>query len=323
MESWPVYSLYGISVASDFAFANRMAKATCSPELMFTLVPEPPCTDWQKSEPSYASPLLIESGKSYFYIYRQAHYEVLSFSEVADFYLYPGQILCQVLDPDYFFMVEIRLLGPVFAYWLERQGIPALHAAAAVVEGRAVAFLSTNKGGKTSLAATLMQQGYPLLTDDILPLERYAGSFRGRPGYPQMRMWPDQAQHFMGHCESLELVHPNLSKRRIPVGSDGLGSFCETAQPLGCLYLPERYEEGQGQITITPLSLKEAIMQLVRHTFEPEIVSAVGLEAKRFGFFAELVKQVPVYRLIYPTGVENLPVVRQAIIANLEAQLAV
>ena len=107
--------------------------------------------------------------------------------------------------------MEIRLLGPVFSFWLELQGIPVLHASAVLVEGQAVAFLSSNYGGKTSLAATLMQAGHPLLTDDFLPVERGDGLYLGRPGYPTMRMWPEEAEHFLGSYEDLGLVHPALT----------------------------------------------------------------------------------------------------------------
>lgn len=291
------------------------------PELSFGYVSEPPdAGEWKNGEPIYASPRLIDERQSFLYIFRHDDYEVLSFSEVANFYIWPERILCHLLDTAYDYMVELHFLGFVLSYWLERQGIPALHASAVVVDGCAAAFLSSNKGGKSSLAASLMQLGYPLLTDDILPIERCGKSFKGRSGYPQMRMWPDQAEYFLGYYEPLEKVHPGLSKRRIPVGIDGLGSFCYEAQSLGCFYLPERREV--DKVEITPFSLGEAIVALTNHSFLAGMVEAAGWQTSRFHLFAQLAQQIPVRRIVYPDGMEHLPMVRQAILEDLSIDLS-
>lgn len=318
-DELPVYSLYGLSLASDFPFANQLEEGTGTPGLTFR-VAEAPTTGWEGRMPVYASPFRLDSGQSVFYVYRQDNYHVLRFTEVADFYLWSDSIICHLLDPDYDYMIEIYLLGVVFSVWMELLGLPALHASVAVVEDHAAAFLATNSGGKSSLAATLMQAGYPLLTDDVLPLEHHSERlFLGRPGYPQMRMWPDQAQRFLGCYEDLEIVHPAYSKRRVPVGEDGLGTFRDEPVPLACLYLPERrdpVEWGTG-IEIVSVPRVEALVSLIGQSFVPRTVEALGLQKQRLGFFASLVAEVPVRRLIYPNGFDHLPSVRSAILDDL------
>jgi len=230
----------------------------------------------------------------------------------------------------------------VLSFWLERQGIPALHASAVLIGGRAVAFLSSNQGGKSGLAATLMQSVHPLLTDDILPVEEQDGVFLGRPGYPTIRMWPDEAACFLGAYEHLPLVHPELTKRRVPVGGDGFGSFCDTSQPLACIYLPDRRDASGASTTpeisavghpgrhpsqpdgavpntdveILPVSPRDAVIELIRHSFSAHQVEAAGLAPQRLNFFARLAQQVPMRRLIYPAGFEHLPRVREAILGD-------
>jgi hypothetical protein len=231
--------------------------------------------------------------------------EVLCFPGVADFYLLPGRIDCHLLAPEHEHLVEIRLLGPVFSYWLERRGLPTLHASAVDAGGRVVAFLSSHGGGKTGLAAAMMRAGCPLLTDDVLPLEERERIFLGRPGYPQMRMWPDEADWFLGGSEDLALVHPAFSKRRVPVGPDGFGAFQGSTLPLACLYIPERRTDGPVEIRDVPP--REAFLELVRHSFSPHLVQAAGLQERRADLFARLVGQIPVRRLLYPSGFERLP----------------
>jgi hypothetical protein len=319
-DKLPVYRLYGLNLASDFPFANRLAGGTGEPDLVFRLVKAPPITGWEGDAPAFASsPELDGVEESLIYVYRQDGYDVLRFTDVADYYLWPKGIVCHLLDPAYEHLVEIRLLGGTFSLWLELRGIPALHASAVVVGGRAAVFLATNSGGKSSLAASLMQAGYPLLTDDVLPLERRGETFLGRPGYPQMRMWPHQAQRFLGHYEDLDIVHPAYSKRRVTVGENGLGTFCDDPRPLACFYLPERRdpaEWGTG-IEITPISRGEALMVLVGQSFVPNTVQALGLQPQRLSLFAPLVSRVPMRRLIYPDGFDYLPRVRSAILDDL------
>ena len=310
------FALFGTSLASHFPFANRLAVTAREPELAFSCVSQAPIAQtWSSSRPIYASANLIDDRQSFLYLYRGTDFEVLRFSEVADFYVWPDRIVCHLLDPKYDFMVELHLLGFVLSYWLERQGILALHAAAVVVGGRAAAFLSSNKGGKSSLAASLMRLGHLLLSDDILAIEREGARFIGRPGYPQMRMWPDQAEHFVGHYHNLEIVHPRLSKRRVPVGPDGFGSFCGESRPLGALYLPERREGAAIEISTLPLG--EAVSQLVANSFLAGIVEAAGWQASRFHVIAQLARELPIRRLVYPSGVDHLPSVSDAIVEDL------
>jgi hypothetical protein len=310
--------LFGIDLASDFPFATCLDAGEGPPEVTFSIclvAPEPPA--WQQSPPVYISPWQTESGASASLLYRTPGFEVLRFPELLDFYLWPERISCHLLDARYHFLIELRLLGPVLAWWLESRGIAALHASAIAAGGRAAVLLSTHGAGKTGLAAALMRAGCELLTDDLLPVEERSGTFLGRPGYPQMRMWPDEAVHFLGGYEGLSLVHPELSKRRVPVGPDGYGAFCDDPLPLACLYLPERLPDSEVPVEIREVSPRDALIELVRHSFSPYLVEAAGLQPARFDFFARLVTKVPVRRLSYPTGFSRLPEVADAVLRDL------
>jgi serine kinase of HPr protein (carbohydrate metabolism regulator) len=195
--------------------------------------------------------------------------------------------------------MELRLLGPVLSYWLERLGIPVLHAAAVRMGEGAVGFVAHSGGGKSSLAAALLQAGAPLLTDDLLPVEEEGGTFLARPGLPQMRLEPDTARFFLGRTEGLIPVSPDDSKLHVPVDA-----FCDTAVPLTGLYLVERRP---GPLEILPLSKAQAVIELVRHSFSPYLVEAAGLQPRRLDLFTRLVRQVPVRRLLCPEGLEHLP----------------
>lgn len=298
------FQIFGITVTSNYSFAtqllvasNEQAGQTEKTDLTFRVVEKVPSNIHKLEAPHQ-----------------------LSFIGVATYSIWPDHILCHLLDLKYSYLVEIHFLGAVLAYWLELNSIPAMHASAVCHNGKAIAFLSNNKGGKSSLAATFMQIGNDLLSDDILPVEIKDGRILGRPGYPSMRMWPDEASHFLSGLENLVLVHPKYQKRRVPVGANGFGNFCPSPQPLSCFYLPERRDPAEwgAGIEIIPISPQKAIIELIRYSFLARFVEARGLQPVRLGFFAKLVQEVPVKRLIYPNGYTYLPAVREAILQDVE-----
>ena len=299
------WSIYGLVVTTPHTFANRVAPTDAPADVWIRPVDTPPLpAGWEQAAPGYRSPAMIDEHQHFLDLIVTPQATVFRFSEVVDFFVLADGIAYQLHDPAYDYMVELHLLGFVLSYWLERAGWPALHASSVVVDDRAIAFLSTHGGGKTSLAATMLQLGYPLGSDDIVALTPRPAGFLARPGYPQMRMWPEQARHFVGH-DALEQVHPGLTKRRVPVGAGGLGTFDGALRPLTALYLPAR-QDG-GDITFETMPPSQALFELVRHTFLVGIVEGAGLAARRFATLAEVVRRVPLRVVRYPNGLDLLP----------------
>lgn len=313
-----MYRLFGLNVATDYPLINCLTAAGEGVDLYFKYTDTAPnLGPWAPVPAAYTSIQHTSKGEPLFCIYRLEDCTRLHYSDVAEFFIWPDRIECYRLNRDNTDLVEIRLLGMVLCLWLEYRGIPALHASAVVIADRCAAFMATNSGGKTSLAASLMQAGYPLLSDDILAVESQDGVFMAHPSYPQMRMAPTQADHFLGDHTLLKLVHQADSKRRVPVGADGFGAFCPGAQPLGCLYLPER--RSGGGVRIQPVSPGAAVIELARHSFPVGIIDALGLQPRRLGLLSRMAETVPVRRLTYPEGFENLPRVNAAVVEDLAA----
>lgn len=319
-EAWQSYSVYGITLRTNHPIVAPLPAAGNTPDLTFSCVTAPP-PEAAKATPELLcqSTSRLPSGEPWVSLYRAERFDLMHFAEVVDFYLFSDRILGHLLDPEYSHVIEIYLLGGVLAFWCERAGTPMLHASAVVVDGRAVAFVSTNKGGKSSLAAELMGSGYPLLTDDLLRIHPDSDSCRADPGYPEMRFWPRDAERLLGQFDQLKLAHPAYSKRRIPVGGGGFGAFCAQPQPLGCLYLPLRRasQAAKTSVEIDDVPPRRGIVELIRGSFVPHWVKAAGLDQSQFHSFSRLVSRVPLRTITYPAGIEHLPSVRKAILHDL------
>jgi hypothetical protein len=57
------WRLFGLTVASDFPFANQLPPGTGDPDLVFSCVNEPPLAiDWEQAIPVYTSPHRTKNG---------------------------------------------------------------------------------------------------------------------------------------------------------------------------------------------------------------------------------------------------------------------
>jgi hypothetical protein len=305
-------------MASDYQFATPLPRVSGVPDVTFTSSKTIPYPLKGEKKVVYTSKSKTDDGESMFVIYTMNAGHLVHFTKMVDFYLSSDRIIAHILDPAYRYMVEILLLGEIFSLWLELQGIPMIHASAVVVDNDAIAFLSSSMGGKSGLAAAFVQKGHQILTDDVLPVENQDNLFLARPGYPAMRMWPDQAGHFFGEYETLELVHPDYSKRRVLVGPGGFGTFCSEEKPLKGIYIPQRLGP-DSDIIIESLSKKNAFFALIQNSFTAGLVEALGLQPQRMDFFSRMVMQVPLRRLNYPEGFHHLSHVVDAVLEDCES----
>jgi hypothetical protein len=238
----------------------------------------------------------------------------LRFLEFADFEIAGDRIACRLAEGT-LAEAETFFLGLVSALWLELQGALCLHGAAVVAPSGGIGFLGFNRAGKSSLAASFLTAGNPLLTDDVLALEPGAGErVMAQPSFPQLRLWPQSAEMLTGEERQFEPVHPRFEKRRVPVDEEGIGSFHDRASDLRALFLPDR---SGSEIELARLTPREATIELVRHSFLGALGEAAIGVGPRFDRLVSVAERVPVFRLAYPNGLEHLPRVRQAILERL------
>ena len=194
--------------------------------------------------------------------------------------------------------------------WLELQGVPCIHANALAVGDSAIGMIAPSRAGKTTLTAALLQQGMQLMTDDMLALHPSSGGWKVYPGWPQLRMWPDSVEEFSARGFKVqERVHGRFEKRVMDVAIES--SFCKQSRPLEHLFLLEMrgVEKGMapGEVEFTDVLPAEAMIHLLQNSILGDVYQPLGIETDRLQVLAELLNQVPLKKLSYPRGMENLP----------------
>jgi hypothetical protein len=316
-----MYNLYGLVLRTDIPFRNRLIVATSNEHADVTFTVADAVVDIPDGLVGrhFESHGRHRDGSPVFYIDEYSDRSILAFPHLVRYHLVGGtEVIVERLGDVSDELIEIHLLGLVSSFILERKGVLAMHASAVVRPGGAIAFLAFNKGGKTSLAAAFVQAGDALLTDDILAVRSSADTCIGAPGYPQMRMWPEQALALTGHCDTYERVLPTVSKRLIPLEAVGPGGFYEEPVPISAIFVPERIDAPQAPIEIERMPPSDAFRVMLANGFIAEIAEASGMLRSRFAAITQLLGVTPVYTLRYPSGVQHLPAVREAILKRLE-----
>jgi hypothetical protein len=314
------YQLYGLVLESDFTFRNRLPTAveSSTADISFLVAESPVLLDDSLVSRRFESNAMHE-GQPVFFVDEYPGRSVLAFPGMVQYHVIgTAKVIAERLGHVDDELIETHLLGLLSSFILERTGRLALHASAVSLQDGAIAFLAFNKGGKTSLAASFVQAGDPLLTDDILAVSTSNGQPVGAPGYPQMRVWPEHAEILIGESDRFPTVLPTVTKRLIPLDAVGPGGFCSESRPSRALFVPEREESVSAPVEIHSVSRAEAFKIILGNGFIAQIAEASGLIQSRFRSISRVVEQVPMFRLKYPSGVEHLPNVRQAILEHIE-----
>ena len=314
-------SLFGHVIESDFTFTTCLESASGRVDLNISADEVegdsfvPILADWV---PVYLSKEVLEDAQSAVSLYRKNGMYRFRFAGTADFFLRPDSIHCRSVAGRPPEVIELCLLGIVMALWLELKGIPALHASAVVVDCGAVCFCRGSSPGKSTTAMQFLTSGYPLLTDDILPLGIRNGEVFGYPGYPLARIWPKEARHFFKSTQDFRIVHPHYTKLRIPVNDKENLKFSNTQMPVRALYILDKVRNaGRSNIVIEPVSAGESVITLIRNSFVAEMVEASGIQSSRLQTLSEIASQIPVRRIFKPSGHHHLPAVMNAILRDI------
>ena len=317
------YRVYGLTLASNVSFpelspALEPEPSTAENNILVRFsahhVPFPTPSHWLPSkslasEDPWLSCAKIEQGY------------LLRFHKQADFTVdAEGRKIVGVPEadtsPD---TLRHLFLDNVLPLALTLQGHDTLHATAVLTTHGVCAFIGPSGTGKSTLAASFLFAGYPVLSDDCLILHKDGGQILATPAYPGVRLWEDALDAF-GVDRSLSLPVAHYASKRRPVVQNHPDHFPTTPQPVVRIYsLVRPTEEEQGGETepqIEHLSPRSGFVELLESTFMLDRTDRT-MWLRQFHFLDRLVSHVPIKRLHVPNRFTSLPATRQTILEDL------
>lgn len=193
------------------------------------------------------------------------------------------------------------ILGPIFAALLRQRGMLVLHASSIATKNGAIAFLGHSGWGKSTLANAFYNQGYGLLTDDVMAIKVDGDHPVTFPSYPQVKLLADTAASLGYDFESLTKIHDGVAKRNNRL----VEGFTQTSLPVTRLYVLENIAATNNKIE--PLSPQQALMELVRFSRATDLLNAPEYVSAHFRQCTNLVKSVPICRLKRKRSLAALP----------------
>ncbi|WP_379164155.1 aldolase [Paenibacillus sp. sgz5001063] len=214
-------------------------------------------------------------------------------------------------DPD---CIRLFILGSCMGILLMQKQILPLHGSALVIEGKAYAFVGRSGAGKSTLASYLMDQGCPLISDDVIPVMVQNGYPLAVPGYPQQKLW-QQSLDYLGMNSSLyRPLFERETKYAVPV-HDRFYS-----EPLQLAGLFELSAAPEAPVSLQVINGMERFHTLYNHTYQKAIVDRIGIREWHFGMLASFVGRLPMYRMTRPEQGFSAPQQTALILEALQQQ---
>lgn len=204
----------------------------------------------------------------------------------------------------------LQTLG--ISLYLELKGHLCLHANTLIKDNQAHLFLAPSRTGKSTLTALLTTQGYTLTTDDMAALyytSEPSPGYNVYPSWAKVRLWPDSAELLKSrlHSEPLQQkkVHQRFAKQEITFAPAGT----HTATPVKAMYyLNRKAADGSAaaQVTLTRIAPGAALIIMMQNSMLGDAYRGLGIEKQRISALAQLLQNVPFYKITYPSGLDKL-----------------
>lgn len=207
----------------------------------------------------------------------------------------------------------LRTIG--LALWLELRGVICLHANTLTDGNVAIGIMAPSQTGKSTLATAFTFSGWRILTDDMTALHQRKAHYEVFASGDEIRLWPDSGHLFYSdRFDECAPVHARFAKRKVPLCQGALGE--KAASRLVRLFVLERRAGHGGEIELSPVSASDAVMTLMKNSIVGDMAPALDLEQARLKALGELVSEIRLVTVSYPSAMDQLHDVRRAVESN-------
>lgn len=235
------YKAYGLNIASKIDSRDNIIENDESPELDVII-------QFGKVDSSLSKEIV--SNKLFDISKGNNNEYYLFWKGVGTFKVSNREIIASPENNVDIYTLNSYIWGPVIATLLFLRGFLVLHASAVKMDDYAVAFLGYSGIGKSTLAMAMNNQGYPLITDDILVIQTDEDKSLVLPGLPQTKlssemisiMWNNQEipKIILGPEERFHCTTPNfyseiLPLKRVYIIEEDVNSYIENPMPQEAL----------------------------------------------------------------------------------------
>ena len=167
--------------------------------------------------------------------------------------------------------IRAFLLTTPMAMLLQQRGYVVLRASAVKGKDGAILFAGQSLGGKSTLAAYFVQQGYQLIADEICAIQNKSDGLCLLSAYPTQYLWRDALEH-------LDLTNLD-SQVRLELDMYCVGwedSFCVSNQPIDKIYILNGAEYNTAFGETTEVRGMHRLSALVEHGYVTDLYNVIN-----------------------------------------------
>lgn len=197
------------------------------------------------------------------------------------------------------------LLNQVVPMVMNLRGVEVLHASSVLTSQGAVVFVGNGGYGKSTLAASLIREQFPLLSDDAVPLVVRGQQVWTSSGPAEMGLWP-RARRLLNRNDD----SPNKLLVPLIAGEHQEGEF-----PLARIYFLKPSDQRRN-VAVEPASKSETFLELVRAAHRLDLTDGRMLE-RQVNTLHQVASQVSARTVEYPVGVPDPDQLRTLVLSDL------
>lgn len=194
-------------------------------------------------------------------------------------------------------IVRIYLLGTCMGALLMQRKILPFHGSVVAVNGKAYAFIGDSGAGKSTLATAFLNQGYQLISDDVIPVtlsENFSPIVT--PSYPQQKLWIDSLNMLGFDPSSYRSIYGRENKYCVPVPS----RYSSEPIPLGGIFELSKTED--EFLSIKRMKGLSSFKTLFNHTYRNFFISEMGLTNWHFNTSSQIVRKIEIFSIRRPVS---------------------
>jgi hypothetical protein len=193
-------------------------------------------------------------------------------------------------------LIRLYLLGTCMGILLMQRRIVPLHGSAIEIDGKAFAFIGNSGAGKSTLASAFINEGFSLVSDDVIPVSIVNDTPYVTPSYPQQKLWQESLFQFGMDPNNYRPIFERETKFNVPIQN----KFVTESIPLAAIFELSKTEKGELQLL--QIGKLERLNILLSNTYRNFLIPRLGLLDWHLNISTKIIKHADVYQLYRPNS---------------------